>query len=144
MSSFLSSASKTNIDFVLDRLHDTYKTEIFVYVEKTASRANDPTYNSLYKQTSISRQSSHEKVLEKHSIFARVKYIENQSEEALSANVPNSKGRIRVKVDSAGSELIKIASRIEVDGSFFNVDSDPSVVGMFSNNYFIYFLKRES
>ena len=144
MSSFLSSASKTNIDSVLDRLHDTYKTEIFVYVEKSADRTGELTYNSLYKQSSISRQSSHEKVMEKHSVLARVKYMENQSEVAFSANIPNSKGRVRIKVDSVSSELIKTASRIEVDGVFYNVDSDPSVVGMFSSNYFIYFLKRES
>lgn len=144
MSSFLSAASKANIDSVLDRLHDTYKAEIFVYVEKYPDRTSDLNYNSLYKQTSRSLQSSREKVLEKHPIFARVKYPENQSEAAFGANIPNSKGQVRIKVDSAGSELIKIASKVEVDGVFYKIDSDPSIVGMFSSNYYIYFLKRES
>ena len=144
MSSFLSAASKANIDSVLDRLHDTYKTEIFVYVEKYSDKTSDLKYNSLYKQTSKSIQSSHEKVLEKHSIFARVKYPENQSEVALAANIPNSKGQVRVKVDLAGSELLKIANRVEVDGVFYKLNSDSSTIGMFSSNYYIYFLKRES
>lgn len=144
MSSFLSAASKANIDSVLDRLHDTFKTEIFVYIAKKEDFTADPTFNSIYGKPSISRQSTYNRVMEKQSVMARVLYPEKQMEVAFSANVPNSKGLVRIKVDSAGSELVKIAAKVEIDGVFYTLDSDAAVVGMFSDNYFIYYLKRES
>lgn len=144
MSSFLSALQKTNIDSVLDRLHDTFAVSIYLYTEHAESSSQDGDYNALYGRELDQTKSSLDTILTKEECLARVKYAGNQSEFPIENNLTSSSGQVRIKVDEATYEKIKICSKIEIDNVLYKVIGDPSIVGIFSNNYYTLFLKREN
>lgn len=144
MSSFLSQAQKTSIDAALDRLHDTFASDVYVYIEKESDVSSDFNYNALYASSSIQQAGSYNTTLVKHTIKARVKYLQNQDEGKLENNLPISNGRVRLKVLPEDYEKVKICSRLEISNVMYLVDSDASIEGMFSDNYYTIYCKREN
>jgi ribosomal protein S24E len=144
MASFLSAAQKANIDSVLDRLHDTFATTIYIYTERGESDSQDSDYNALYDRELNQSRSSLDTILTKEECLARVKYAGNQMESQTDANLNESFGQVRIKVTADVYEKIKIASKIEIDDILYRVIGDPAIVGMFSDNYYTIFLKREN
>lgn len=144
MSSFLSQAQKTSIDAALDRLHDTFAGSVYVYVEKESDVSSDLNYNALYSSSSIQQSASYNTTLIKYEIQARIKYLQNQDEGGLQNNLPDSKGRVRLKVLPEDYEKIKICSRLEISNVMYLVDSDASIEGMFSDNYYTVYCRREN
>lgn len=144
MASFLSQIQKQSIDAALDRLHETYASDIYVYIEKQNDVPDNNTYNALYASSNIQNVASYSKILTRHVVSARVKYLQNQIEDSIDANLPISKGRVRIKVSPEDYEKIKICTKIEISDNFYIVDSDPSIEGMFSDNYYTVFLIREN
>jgi len=144
MSSFLSQAQKTSIDAALDRLHDTFAGSVYVYVEKESDVSSDLNYNALYSSSSIQQSASYNTTLIKYEIQARIKYLQNQDEGGLQNNLPDSKGRVRLKVLPEDYEKIKICSRLEISHVMYLVDSDASIEGMFSDNYYTVYCRREN
>lgn len=144
MSSFLSQAQKTSIDAALDRLHDTFAGSVYVYVEKESDVSSDLNYNALYSSSSVQQSASYNTTLIKYEIQARIKYLQNQDEGGLQNNLPDSKGRVRLKVLPEDYEKIKICSRLEISNVMYLVDSDASIEGMFSDNYYTVYCRREN
>ena len=144
MASFLSPIQKQTIDAALDRLHDTFASDIYVYIEKQEDVSADVNYNALYSASNIQPSASYAKTLTRHSIRARVKYLADQSEGVYTNNLPDSKGKVRLKTLPEDYELIKICTKVEIDGSMYIVDGDAAIEGMFSDNYYTVFLKREN
>jgi hypothetical protein len=143
MSSYLSQSQKTSIDAALDRLHDTFAADVFVYVEKHEDASADLNFNALYSSSNIQPSASYNTTLIKHTIKARVKYIAIQNEGGIEANIPDSNGRVRLKVLPADYEIIKICSKLEIDNAMYIVDSDAAIEGMFSDNYYTIYCRRE-
>lgn len=144
MASFISPAQKVSIDAALDRLHDTFAGDVYVYIEKHEDVSADPNYNALYSSSSIQPSASYTKTLTRHQIQARIKYFANQTEGILQGDLPDSKGLVRLKVLPADYELIKISTKVEIDEDMYIVDGDAAIEGMFSNNYYTVYLKREN
>lgn len=144
MSSFLSAIQKASIDSSLDRLHDTFGKEIYVYIEKHKDSSAETTFNALYEAPSIKPSASFSTILTRHPIFARVRYVSEQPEDLMQAKIPNSRGKARIKVTPEDYEKIKICTKIEIENSMYIVDGDPAIEGIFSNNYYTIYLKREN
>jgi hypothetical protein len=144
MASFLSIEQKQSIDGALDRLHDTFAKQVYVYIEKESDVSADGNYNALYGGSKIQNVASYSKVLTRHSIMARVKYFPDQTEGQIPNSLPDSKGKIRLKVLPDDYEKIKICTKIEVGEYFYVVDGDAAIEGMFSDNYYTVYFKREN
>lgn len=144
MASFLSSVQKQTIDDALSRLHDTFASTVYVYIEKESDVSADNTYNALYGSSSPQNAASYSRIMTRHTILARVKYFDGQVEALLPNNLPDSRGKVRLKVLPDDYEKIKICSKIEIDNNFYVVDGDASIEGMFSDNYYTVYFKREN
>jgi hypothetical protein len=144
MASFLSQAQKTTIDSALDNLHDTFKITIYACVEKTEAVADNSQYNALYHSSNNQNVASYNKVLIKYPIQARVRYAPDQTEGILPTNLLDSKGKARIKVSSEDYEKVKIATKIEIRENYYIVDGDADIEGIFSDNYYTVYLKREN
>lgn len=144
MSSFLSPIQKQTIDAALDRLHDTFAGDVYVYIEKEEDVSTDANYNAIYGASSIQPSASFTKTLTRHQIQARIKYFTDQTEGRIANNLPDSKGKVRLKVLPADYELIKICTKVEVNSVMYLVDGDASIEGMFSDNYYTVYLNREN
>ena len=144
MASLLSNAQKASIDSALDSLHDTFSIEIYAYIEKHENVESDINYNAIYGSSKNQNVASFKKILIKEPINARVKYLTDQTEEVLPTNLLNSKGRVRIKVSKEDYEKIKIATRLSIRDTFFIVDGDADIEGIFSDNYYTVYLKREN
>jgi hypothetical protein len=144
MASLLSPIQKHSIDAALDRLHDTFSFEIYVYVEKQEDVSTDPNYNALYGSSSSQNVASYSKIMTRHSVMARVKYFSDQEESLMANNLPESRGRIRIKILPDDYEKIKICTKVEIRGDFYIVDGDADIEGVFSDNYYTVYLRREN
>lgn len=144
MASFLSPIQKQAIDATLDRLHDTFASDVYVYIEKQEDVSTDLNYNALYSASNIQPSASYTKTLTRHVIQARVKYPPNQLEGVMQNNLPDSRGTVRLKVLPDDYELIKICTKVEINEVMYIVDGDAAIEGMFSDNYYTVFLKREN
>ena len=86
--------------------------------------------------------------MEKFTIQAIVKYDNWQDERIIDGesqmNLSASEGRVRLKVKKEGYEKLKIASRVEVDGNLYTVESDAKHIGPFDSQYYQINLKREN
>ena len=144
MSSFLTLAQKSSIDAALDCLHDTFCGDIHVYVEESPAARPEASYNALYGRTRDQSKSSLNKILTKYTYQARIKYTGGQKERSSEGNLIESLGEVRIKVKSDACEKIKIASKIEISNVLWVVVGDPSIEGMFSDNYYTIYLNREN
>jgi hypothetical protein len=151
MASLLSDAEKKQIQLELDAVRDTFFRDIYVYIKKVTESPNDigtdfnPLYGSVKQTTShITTRETMEKVtiqaVVKYDNFQDEKVIDNKSQMNLSA----SQGRVRLKVKKEGFEKLKIASRVEIDGDLYTLESDAKHIGPFDSQYYQVNLKREN
>lgn len=141
--SILSATEKSSIDSVFDAMHDTFKRTIYMYVEEQQSvdlSDNNPLFGG---GTPTVRTE-----LVQYTGEARVKYINDQRDVPAGYSVDNdlirSNGLVRLKVNSTDKELLKKASRIEVDDILWTLDGSPKPIGPFARNYFEVYLIREN
>jgi len=145
MSSLLTSSQKTEIRDVFNDLHDTFKQDIYVFVEEARSIDTSSSYNPLYGRTKDQALGVSNKVLTKYTISARVHYFKKSEEHVLdNIGLPSSANVIRLKVDLAGSNLLKKSSFVEVDGNKCQVISNPESVGPFGPLYYKIYLKVDT
>jgi len=141
--SLLTASEKTVIDAALDDIHETFKRDIYAYVEESQSIPSDTNYNPLFGRTAGGGHSQTSTVMEKYTISARVSYLDSMSKELVSLfGLEAKSGRVRIKINSADYETVKKASKVEVDSVLYIVDSDAAIERPFSNNYYTIYLKR--
>lgn len=128
-------------------LHDTFSREITVY--KNAKRiaiASSPSFNAIYGTSGATNTSEYQTVSE--TFLARIYYLK-MDEEFLSNSsagtdsqskiiMPN--GSVKIVVDPQGYLFIKEARKVEFDGLTFSIRSDGNPIGLFSNQYYEFFL----
>jgi hypothetical protein len=144
MASLISNAQKSSIDSALSLLHDTFSIEIYAYIEKSESVVSDLNYNAVYGSSKNQSIASFNKTLIKEAIQARVKFFTNQEENTLPANLSESKGLVRIKISKEDYEKIKICTKIQIREAFYTVDGDADIEGIFSDNYYTIYLRREN
>jgi hypothetical protein len=151
MGSLLSDAEKKQIQLELDSVRDTFFRDVYVYIKKETNEPNDipSDYNPLYGSTKqTTKHYTSRNTLEKFTIQAIVKYENFQDERIIDAksqmNLAASEGRIRLKVKKEGYKKLKLASRVEVDGDLYTIESDAKHIGPFDSQYYQVYLKREN
>lgn len=128
-------------------LHDTFSREITVY--KNAKRiaiASSPSFNAIYGTSGATNTSEYQTV--SATFLARVYYLKmdeeffsNKSLEADSqAKIIMPNGSVKIVVDPQGYLFIKEARKVEFDGITFSIRSDGNPMGLFSNQYYEFFL----
>ena len=79
--------------------------------------------------------------------MARISYMDKQTEINLDAEVDSqikvsqAIGEVRIKLDKEGHDYFKDAKRVEIDGRLFFSVTDVKKHGLFSPNYFTYYLR---
>lgn len=145
MGSFFTDAQKANISSLFDDLHDTFEKDVYVFIEEATSLISSVNYNSTYGRSLNQSKGVSDKVLTKYTISARVHYFKKGEEDVMDdTGLPSSENVIRLKVDKAGLEKLKIATFIEVDGVKCSIVSDPEGIGPFDINYYKVYVKRDS
>lgn len=144
MASLFSNNEKNEITSWLDDVHDTFVRDVYAFVEEKQTADVDTNYNPLYKRYKDESKGVTDKILTKYTISARVHYYKKGEEDVLDdTGLPSSENVIRLKVDNAGKEKLKIASFVEVDGNKCSIVSDPEGIGPFQNNYYKVYVKIE-
>lgn len=144
MASFLNSAQKTSIEKCFDDLHDTFKRDIYIFIEEGPDIPASIDYNPLYGRTPITPKDPSQRVEVKYTRQARIYHMGNAIEKSsdTSLHIPSSEGKVRLKVNSETLELLKKSSKVEIDDDLWVVIGDASPEGPFSRNYFFVYCRR--
>ena len=146
MGSLLSDSEKINIANVFDDMHDTFARPVQVFEKKNELFvATNSTYNALYSR--LKDSTTKRTIVNQTTVMARIRYEQNQREidipgSRAQVNVPLGEGVVRVKIEAAGYELFKKATKIEIDGEAFRIVSDASKVGPFVIKFYTLYLRR--
>ena len=145
--SLINDANKLDMANVMKTVHETFARDIkFIKDAKRIILSTDPNYNYLYKSVRGSVSTVKREITEK--IFkARILYVGRQqdglfdSEANAQIKVEKNIGEVRIKVDSTGHSYLKEAKRVELDGRLFTVSSDERPHGLFSPQFYTFYLK---
>ncbi len=145
MASIFNDSEKSAIESILDDVHDTFKKNIFVYVEEVSTvNFSDTQFNPIYGRSFNQAKTVEDKKLTKHTVEARVFYDKQKDNEIIEdIGAGSSENIIRIKVNYEAKELIKNASVIEVDDDTYSTMSDAEAIGPFNNPYWKIYLKRD-
>ncbi len=143
MTSLISSALKSTIESVFDDLHDTFARDIYVYQQQNrVIISTNQNYNFLYGNAGSSAQSVTDAPVTQ-TISARIKYINADEDFSVmdgTSRVSLPAGSVRIKIPTASYSFLKDAKRIEFDGKIYILKSFGNPIGMFSVNYYSFFL----
>lgn len=147
MPSLINDAIKQKVNSIFADLHDTFSREITVYKNaKRVAIASSPQFNSIYGSSGAIDNFEYQTVSK--TFLARVYYLKMEEEffdnssKASSSQVkivmPN--GSVKIVVDPDGHDFIKEARKVELDGITFSIRSDGKPIGLFTNQYYEFFL----
>jgi hypothetical protein len=148
MSDLLSSAEKTEYINHLTDVFDTFKRKIVVYLEpQKAIISTNPNFsrfgNNSQNTSNIPLQPK------KIEIYATIQHKEDQKYPYIYSgpNDPELKnktaiGRCRIKVYMADANLFKDAKIFEIDGFSYDLDNTPRPRGLFTPNFYTFYLIR--
>ena len=155
MPSLFTDSEKAELSALIVDVADTWERDIVVY--KNPQRVIIFSDEENYDQFSGNNQNlltNPENSFVQHVIKARVyyekrlkdellnPYLGGQEDEAqLKIKVPES--FVRIKVGPAGYEVMKDVKEVEFDNSRFVIDSPPRLHGLFTTQYYTYYLKLQ-
>ena len=145
--SLIDDANKEDMRRVMQSIHNTFARDIkFIKDAKRVILSTDPNYNYLYKSVRGSVSTIKREITEK--VFkARILYVGRQeeglfdSEANAQIKVEKNVGSVRLKVDAVGYSYLKETKRVELDGRLFTISSDKRPHGLFSPQYYTFYLK---
>lgn len=145
--SYISANLKTQLQGIIDNVHETFARTITVYEEgERVLIAASSTYNNVYGKTNTGGKSV-SKTSVSHSIKARIQYI-NAKDESLSDDQIDSQpdidlinGSVKITVDESGFAILKEAKRCEFEGRKYEIVSKGSATGILGPQYYHFFLK---
>ena len=145
--SLINDANKADMENVMMSIHNTFARDIkFIQDAKRIILSTDPNYNYLYKSVRGSVSTVQRQITEK-TFKARVLYVGRQEDGLFDAEanaqikVEKHIGEVRIKVDATGHQYLKDAKRVELDGRMFTVSSDERPHGLFSPQFYTFYLK---
>ena len=138
MSSLFSDNDKTAIEEVIDDIHDTFKRDIYAYVDIPSYSSFNSDHNPLYDRNNNESLSLPER--KQYTIQARVHYERwNPDDVDNDTNLPTSENIVRLKVKKDDYEILKKAATIEVDGANYSLNTDNLIEGsLLTGNYTVY------
>ena len=147
MGSLISDILKSSMESAMDDVHDTFARDLVCIKEANkVILSTDPNYNYLYKNVRGSVSSVQRKINQK-TIKARILYIGRQQEDLFDAQtsaqlkVEKVAGEVRIKVGKADYDYLKGTKRAEFDGRIFTMTSDERPHGLFTPQYYTFYLK---
>lgn len=145
--SLIDDANKEDMESVMRSIHDTFARDIkFIKDAKRIILSTDPNYNYLYKSVRGSVSTVKREITEK-TFKARILYVGRQeeglfdSEANAQIKVEKNVGEVRLKVDAVGHSYLKETKRVELDGRFFTISSDERPHGLFTPQFYTFYLK---
>ena len=144
--SLISDSQKNTIKAIIDDIHETFARNISVYEDgrKILISASSE-YNGIYGRTGGGTSSTSVSSV-KHTIKARIKYI-NANEQNLAdakinsqLNIDFIEGSVRITVDVAGFAILKEAKRCEFEGRKYTIESKGNPTGIFGPQYYHFYL----
>lgn len=145
MGSLISDSDKSELEKVINSMHDTFAREIYAYKEAKKVIVSSNKFHGLY--SNVQGEQKVENVPQYQTFKARIYYSDKQGEEnvggdvGMQIKVERPKGEVRIKIDQAGYDYMKDAKRIEFDGRMFVVNSDVRPHGLFTPTYYTLYLK---
>lgn len=145
MAGYLSSSQISEIEFINNKLHDTFSQTITVYKNaKKTLIAHNPQYNAVYGRSDSGNRDSVEYTMVQEDFKARIYYIKSDEENFFNyksqTKVILPKGSIKIVVKKEGFDFIKESRRIEFDGKIFSISSDGNPLGMTGNLFYTFYL----
>ena len=155
MPSLFTDAEKASLSALIVDVADTFEQEIIVYQspERTIVFSDESNYNRFsannqniltnpennFKRFSVQARILYEKRLKEEMLQP---YLGGQDDEAqLKLKLPEA--FVRIKVGPAGHEIMKSAKEIELDGNRFVTDGPVRPHGLFTSQYYTYYLKLQ-
>ena len=140
MSSFFTDSQKVGVRSLFESLHETFSSDVNVYIEESVSTGVSTDYNSIYRRYKDESKGASDKVLTKYTIQARVHFFK-KSEEAVLDNIglPSSANVVRLKVDQEGLNLLNKSSFVEINGNKCQLISNPEGIGPFFDRESLYY-----
>lgn len=145
MGSLISDSDKSDIEKVIDSMHDTFAREIYAYKEAKKVIISSSSFHGLYSNVNGEQQT--ENVPQFQTFKARIYYPDRQREDSVGGDVDmqikveRPQGEVRIKIDQDGYNYIKDAKRVEFDGRRFIINRDVRPHGLFAPKYYTLYLK---
>lgn len=147
MPNLIPDSEKQALQQAFNDIHDTFSRPVYYIKEaKTVVLQTSPTFNSIYSQGSSLKQSV-KKTINSGQFNARITYDTDKANSYLNDPEIDSQlklrlpdGYVRIKVDSSGYNIIKKTKRVLFDQRTFSIESDVRPHGLFSPNYYTFFL----
>jgi len=147
MGSLINSAHKALLESAIDNIHDTFARDLVCIKEANkVIMSTDPNYNYLYKNVR-GAVTSIKNIINQKTIKARILYIGRQQEDLFDAQtsaqlkVEKVAGEVRIKVGKVDYDYLKGTKRAEFDGRIFTMTSDERPHGLFTPQYYTFYLK---
>jgi hypothetical protein len=145
MSSFLTTQEKSAINAVFDNLHDTFARTITVYKNAQDVTVISSDYNHYYKRNSDGDPPNTTTTVSSE-FSARILYgkpdssflADSQIDSQLRLEILSS--TVRLKVNQEARDYLVEAKRVEFDNNIFKINADPRPIGMFTPEYYTFFL----
>lgn len=145
----LSAVIRANAEALLQDVHDTFARDIIVWKKaKEIVISTNPKHNFMFQSSPNNTKVEHIPV---SGLFkARVLYGDSQKKNPISSpgregedqiGLTMPQGTVRLKIDNSGYNFVKDATRITLDGSVFEIDSDPRPHGLFEPKFTTIYLK---
>ena len=145
MASLISDSDKSDLEKVINSMHDTFARDIYAYKEAKKVVVSTSRFHGLY--SNVQGEKKTENVPQYEKFKARIHYPSRQDEENVGGDVDmqikieRPKGEVRIKIDQAGYDYMKDAKRVEFDGRMFIINSDVRPHGLFTPKYYTLYLK---
>lgn len=144
MASYFNASQKESFRSIIDNVHDTFAKQITVILPPTQTINLSSSFNSSYGTNSSGQKPT--KIPREQTIEARILYrdsnlefFESQTEAPLRAKLPV--GSVRIKVNSAGNDLMKDAIGVKINNEFYEIVSNGEPTMLFTEHYYSWFLK---
>lgn len=154
MASIINNSDKLSLENVMVDLANTFERNILLFQTATRTVISTNPSNNIFFDTSPTNPINDrtEEVVVSGIFPARILYDTKQpwqqmqsfrsSQESNQPNLQLSEGMVRIKVASGVAQYLVNTKRIQMDGSEFEVRSDARPHGLFTAQYFNFYLKR--
>jgi hypothetical protein len=151
--SYLTDAQKTTLNDEFNNLHATFARPITIW--KTAEQVIISTDSSNNYMFAGAPGNSETLVIQQSGVFpARILYGKKQTLEMFNSaqwrnsadqnNIWMQEGEARIRLDPTGAAFLAGAKSVTMDGDIFKIVTSKRPHGLFTPNFFDFFVKKEN
>jgi hypothetical protein len=145
MAGYLSSSQISKIEFVNNKLHETFAQNITVYKNaKKTLIAHNPSYNAIYGRMDSGKKDNIQYEMISETFDARVYYVNNDEEHFFNdksqTKIILPRGSVKIVVKEDGFKFLIEARRVELDGKSLTIKSDGVPFGITGNLFYSFYL----